>query len=172
MFQETLYAKKDFLKTGSTRVSPERITWVKKESGKLLTKNILARDQAKERIFVERKERDLITEAVREERNRIWRNKTKNSPFAVDLVAETERIHEEGEIRTKEEQERRNRIESRRFKAKNDLILKVISCTLDYCVQFSINLLTLESICRPCQNFQIWKLCEEKSARLWKKNNA
>lgn len=126
MLAEIPYAKKELAKTGGTRVSPDRIQWIKKESAMVLTKNSMVRDKTKEDMFLARKEKDLLAEAVREERSRVWQKRTKNSPFAVNLVAETERIYEENQIRMKEEQERRDRIDSRREKAKNDLILKVI----------------------------------------------
>jgi hypothetical protein len=50
---------------------------------------------------------------------------TAKSPFAVDLVAEDERIQEENRIRVAEEEARKNLAESRREKAKSEIILKV-----------------------------------------------
>ena len=46
------------------------------------------------------------TMKVRNERERMWRKKTSKSPFAVDLVAEDERIQEETRIRSAEEEVR------------------------------------------------------------------
>ena len=117
-----------FSKKGSTvgpRVSPERKAYVRKESEIIFTKNELARQKAKEDMFMKRKERDLISECVREERKGLWLERTKQSPFAVDLVAECERISEEVTIRTREDEEKRKIITERREKAKNDIVLKV-----------------------------------------------
>lgn len=40
------------------------------------------------------------------DREKVWRKKTAKSPFAVDLVAEDERIQEETRIRSTEEEVR------------------------------------------------------------------
>ena len=63
----------------------------------------------------------------RKQRMDKWQNKTKTSPFAVDLVAEDERIHEENQIRMREMQETERKVNDRRTKAKNDIILKALS---------------------------------------------
>jgi len=49
-----------------------------------------------------------------------------HSPFAVDLVAEDERIQEENRIRVAEEQEKMRRSLAQKEKVKNEIILKVI----------------------------------------------
>ena len=125
MFTEVPYAKKE--KNFGPRVSPERKEWVRKESAVLLAKNVIARERAKDTMFEKRRERDLIAEAVREERVSVWHQKTKTSPFAIDLVAESERIYEENTIRMKEDEERKLRINARRQKAKNEIVLKVLT---------------------------------------------
>jgi len=125
MFTEVLYAKKD--PTKAQRVSPERRDWVRKESAMILAKNLLARDKTKEEMFVKRMERDKVLAMTREERTTKWLRKTKNSPFAVDLVAEDERIYEENQIRMREAEERRKRIEARKKQTKNDIILKALA---------------------------------------------
>jgi hypothetical protein len=123
MFTEVPFSKKGG--KGGPRVSPERKAYVKKESEIIFAKNELSRQRAKEEMFLNRKERDLITEAVREERVNIWQERTKQSPFAVDLVAEVERINEENAIRTLDQETKQKIVETRREKAKNDIILKV-----------------------------------------------
>lgn len=125
MFTEVLYAKKD--PTKAHRVSPERRDWVRKESAMILAKNLLARDKTKEDMFVKRMERDKVLAITRDERTTKWLKKTKNSPFAVDLVAEDERIYEENQIRMREAQERMKRIEARKNKTKNEIILKALA---------------------------------------------
>jgi hypothetical protein len=123
MFTEVPFSKKGG--HVGPRVSPERKAYVKKESEILFAKNEISRQKAKEEMFLRRKERDLITEAVREERVTLWQNRTKNSPFAVDLVAEVERINEENAIRSLEQESKSKIVGDRREKAKNDIILKV-----------------------------------------------
>jgi hypothetical protein len=125
MFQEVLYAKKPLSKTGGTRVSPERKAWVKKQSAIILAQNTIAREKAKEEIVNRRREKDLINEVIREERLQDWSNRMRNSPFAVDLVAESERIIEENEVKAMQELMRKNEVASRRLKAKNEIVLKV-----------------------------------------------
>ena len=56
-----------------------------------------------------------------------WQEKTKNSPFAVNLVAEDERIFEETSIREKEENARKLAAQSARETAKNEILLKALS---------------------------------------------
>ena len=119
-----MYAKKAVI-PGAPRVSPERKRWVKKESATIIAKNMVARDKTKEKMFEEREKRDHVISTTREKRLSKWLTKTKNSPFAIDLVAEDERIYEENQIRMREDQARREHVEARRSKAKNDIILKV-----------------------------------------------
>ena len=126
MFNDTKYGKKDFI-PGQPRVSRERKLWVKKESAAILAKNLIARDKTKEKLFNEHQKRLGVLNKEREQRMSKWLHKTKTSPFAVDLVAEDERIYEENQIRLREEQERRKKVEQRREKAKNEIILKALS---------------------------------------------
>lgn len=126
MFSETKYAKKPFI-PGQPRVSGERKKWVKKESANILLNNLRAREQTKISLFKERAQRLEIVNKEREQRLGKWLTKTKTSPFAVDLVAEDERIYEENQIRMREEAERRANVEARKSKAKNDIILKALS---------------------------------------------
>lgn len=108
-------------------VSPERREWIRKESEDLLTKNLLWREKTKERMYEQRLQHERLISTVRDDRIGRWVMKTKNSPFAVNLVAEDERITEENNIRTREEQERRQMIETRKERAKNEIVLKALS---------------------------------------------
>ncbi len=56
-----------------------------------------------------------------------WVKKTSNSPFAVDLAAENERISEENRMRIEEEETKRKKLEARKEKAKNEIILRALS---------------------------------------------
>lgn len=111
--------------TGIRSVSPEKREWIRKESEAILAKNMMLREKTKEIMYEKRMKHERLAQANRDARLERWVHKTKNSPFAVNLVAEDERIAEETTIRTKEEQERRKLIDTRKDKAKNEIILKV-----------------------------------------------
>lgn len=108
-------------------VSPERRDWIRKESEDLFAKNLMWREKTKERLYEHRLQHERLISTVRDDRIKRWVMKTKNSPFAVNLVAEDERITEENNIRTREEQERRQMIETRKERAKNEIVLKALS---------------------------------------------
>ncbi len=112
---------------GVRTVSPDKRDWIRKESEAILAKNLIEREKSKERMYEKRMHHEKIMQENREDRLKRWVNKTKNSPFAVNLVAEDERIIEENTIRQKEESERRKMIDSRKEKAKNEIILKALS---------------------------------------------
>jgi hypothetical protein len=126
MFSETKYGKKDFI-PGAPRVSPERRLWVKRESAQILQRNLLARDKTKHSVEEDRQKRLGVLNRERQQRMDKWQSKTKTSPFAVDLVAEDERIYEENQIRLREQSETESKVARRRAKAKNDIILKALS---------------------------------------------
>lgn len=111
---------------GVRTVSPEKRDWIRKESESILARNVLLREKTKEELYEKRIKHEKLVAISREQRLQRWVTKTKNSPFAVNLVAEDERISEENTIRTKEEQQRQRMIEMRKEKAKNEIILKVI----------------------------------------------
>lgn len=106
-------------------ISPERREWVRKESETLFARNMIVREKTKERMYEQRLQHERLLQASHTMRISKWMGKTKNSPFAVNLVAEDERISEENQIRSREEEERRKMIETRKERAKNEIVLKV-----------------------------------------------
>jgi hypothetical protein len=106
-------------------ISPEKRNLLKKEAELMFAKNLIAREKSKESMFEKRLQHLRLSEHIRTERLERWTEKTKNSPFAVNLVAENERITEENRIRQADEDERRNSIRRRKEQAKNEIILKV-----------------------------------------------
>jgi hypothetical protein len=113
---------------GSVRnVSPEKRKWIRNESKAILAKNLMMREKTKQDMFEKRIQHEKLMQIARESRDSRWKSKTKHSPFAVNLVAEDERITEENTIRLKEENERRYTMEARKEKAKNEIILKALS---------------------------------------------
>ena len=108
-------------------ISPDKRKWIRDESEAILAKNLWIRQMTKQDMFEKRIQHEKLMQAARLERDQRWKSKTKHSPFAVNLVAEEERITEENTIRLKEENERREMMESRKQKAKNEIILKALS---------------------------------------------
>lgn len=78
----------------------------------------------KHQLSKARRDKELREQKWKEQQKNKWTKLTARSPFAVDLVAEDERIHEENRIRMAEEEERRRAALAKREKAKNDIVLK------------------------------------------------
>lgn len=114
-------------KSSVRNISPEKREWIRNESEAILAKNLMLREKTKQDMFEKRLQHEKLLQVAREQRDHRWKDKTKHSPFAVNLVAEDERITEENSIRIKEETERRTKMEARKQKAKNEIILKALS---------------------------------------------
>ena len=114
-------------KSSVRNISPQKREWIRKESEAILTKNLMIREKTKQDIYEKRLQHEKLLQYARESRDRKWKDKTKHSPFAVNLVAEDERITEENSIRIKEETDRRMKMETRKERAKNEIILKALS---------------------------------------------
>ena len=99
MFEAEIPFGKKQLDPNKPRVTVERRNWVRQETAKILSKNIMVRDRTKENMFSTMKQREHTYAADREKRTSSWLKKTASSPFAVDLAAEAERISEENRIR-------------------------------------------------------------------------
>lgn len=127
MFEAEIPFGKKSRAPNAPRVSPERRNWVRKETAKILSKNLIEREKTKEEMFSTMKMREHIYAVDRNKRTDFWLKKTANSPFAVDLAAEAERINEENRIRLAEDNERRAILEGRKSKAKNDIVLRALS---------------------------------------------
>lgn len=121
----------DKKQTGSERITADRKKWIQRESALILTRNVITREKLKENIEEERQKKFELTFKSKRERQERWQKLTSKSPFAVDLVAEDERIQEENRIRFLEEEERMKRIIDQKEKAKNDIILKALSESAD-----------------------------------------
>lgn len=91
----------------------------------IYTRNLVARDRAKIKAELEDKELKKKIQHMKETRETKWKNLTTSSPFAVNLVAEDERIAEEGRVRLAEEEKKRKEFLQRRDQAKNEIVLKV-----------------------------------------------
>lgn len=98
---------------------------VRAQSAQILQRNMMKRLQAREILQSERADKFHMHHDRRENYLRRWKDKTKHSPFQTDLVAESEKITEETQIRQREEEERKQQVIARREKAKSDIILTV-----------------------------------------------
>ena len=106
-------------------VSPEKRRWVREESAKIIAKNLTSRNKAKQFIDDTRKNKLVTIQESKDRTLHNWIKKTKHSPFAVDLVAENERIHEDNQYRRKDEENRKIEIILKKEKAQNNIVLKV-----------------------------------------------
>mmetsp|Transcript_2511 Transcript_2511/g.2472 ORF Transcript_2511/g.2472 Transcript_2511/m.2472 type:complete len:221 (-) Transcript_2511:185-847(-) len=111
----------------SIRGSPEYRKFVEYESAMILSRNTMERDKLRAKYQEEQRQKEAKAAKLREDRLQSWKKKTSKSPFAVDLVAEDERIQEENRIRNAEEEARRKIAQSRMEKAKSEIILKALS---------------------------------------------
>jgi hypothetical protein len=70
-----------------------------------------------------------LAEQKAEEQRRMqerWQAKLRSSPFTVNLVAETERLEEEHQVRVQAEERRRAAAEARALAAKQEIILRAL----------------------------------------------
>ena len=104
---------------------PEKRRWVKHESNMIEAKNNLLRQRSIDNTNHEKMIKDNALKESNENRTRRWLAKTKNSPYAINLVAEDERVQEEQKARTNDQKAEFIDSDDRREKAKNDIILRV-----------------------------------------------
>jgi hypothetical protein len=102
----------------------------REESTKIMSARFAQRDAVK---MEKMRERQWITDKSaqsKRDRDQRWSHKMQRSPFAVDLVAETQRIDEENRVRDHVEQ-RRQRLINRQNKDAHDSIFKRITAEND-----------------------------------------
>jgi len=102
----------------------------REESTKIMSIRFAERDAVKNKMSRERQdlqEKLLMSAHDREER---WNRKLQKSPFAVDLVAENQRIDEENRVRCHVEQ-RRQRLMARRNREAHNAIFKRATAETD-----------------------------------------
>mmetsp|Transcript_54262 Transcript_54262/g.108064 ORF Transcript_54262/g.108064 Transcript_54262/m.108064 type:complete len:306 (-) Transcript_54262:29-946(-) len=93
------------------------------ESMKILNTQFAKRDAKKGALQRERQIHSLRLAASQRDREERWSRKLQRSPFAVDLVAENQRIDEENRVRDHVEQ-RRQRLAAKRSREIHDFIFK------------------------------------------------
>jgi hypothetical protein len=88
-------------------------------------KNTIMRQRALDNDFQQRSAKEHALKECKDNRSRKWLAKTKNSPFAVNLLAEDERVTEESRTRTNDQLAEYKDLDDKREKAKNEIILRV-----------------------------------------------
>eukprot|EP00940_MAST-03C_sp_MAST-3C-sp2_P001774 g1774.t1 len=93
----------------------------------IMTSYATERERVKEKLLKEKRRKKERLRRGRHVLRKRWNKRMDQSPYTVDLVAESQRIEEETRVRQREEQRRRKRLEKRKAKVKNDIILKALA---------------------------------------------
>jgi len=102
----------------------------REESTKIMSIRFAERDAVKHRISRERQEHHEKLVSSKQVRDERWNRKLQRSPFAIDLVAEDQRISEENRVRDHVEQ-RRQRLMARRNREAHNAIFKRATAEMD-----------------------------------------
>merc|ERR550514_1405506 len=99
----------------------------REESTKIMSIRFAQRDAVKEELV--RVRRNYLTDlySARKEREERWARKLQKSPFAVDLVAETQRIDEENRVRDHIEQRKQKLMHQRNREAHNAIFKRAVA---------------------------------------------
>lgn len=109
----------------------ERFQMIRVESAKIMEQGMLERERKKARMREEAKLKAMKRLEERHDRVKKWICKTQASPFAVDLVAEDERIVEENKIREEVEVRRSRLLEKRKEDTKHDIVIRALTESSD-----------------------------------------
>merc|ERR1719502_2198289 len=102
----------------------------REESTKIMSMRFAERDVVKNHMARERLEVKQTMINAKNEREERWGRKLQRSPFAVDLVAENQRIDEENRVRDNVEQ-RRQKLMARRNREAHNAIFKRATAEMD-----------------------------------------
>merc|ERR550514_1021691 len=102
----------------------------REESTKIMSIRFAQRDAGREEMMKTRQTFLAGMSSSRRERDERWTRKLQRSPFAVDLVAENQRIDEENQVRDHMER-RRQRLMSRRNREAHNAIFKRATAEAD-----------------------------------------
>ena len=91
----------------------------------IVAKNAVVRNELISQNVFEQRTKSSKLKEVTENRSLRWQEKTKNSPYAINLLAENERIMEETRIRANDFKAEITDVDNRTEKAKNDIIIRV-----------------------------------------------
>ena len=96
------------------------------QAAQILTQKFSQRDKVKAKLGDEQVARREIRFQERQRKIAQWQQKTRDSPFLVDLVAEDERIAEENKVRIEDELRQQRMLANRRTAAKREIVLKAL----------------------------------------------
>lgn len=96
------------------------------QSAHIMSKKFLQRDRLKMKLQGEQERKRQLRLEKRSKKVTQWKQKTMNSPFMVNLVAETERIDEEHHMRLDDEKRREEDMSRRQLSAKQDIIIRAL----------------------------------------------
>lgn len=100
--------------------------WHERKRLRFSQKKFAQRDRVKAQLDAERNAKNEQRWNVRQQKVAQWQQKTRDSPFLVDLVAEDERIGEENRVRISDEQRQGRSLEKRRTSAKREIVIKAL----------------------------------------------
>merc|ERR1719183_1375334 len=99
----------------------------REESTKIMSVRFAQRDAVKNEMRRERLTHQQALAASQCERDERWSRKLQRSPFAVDLVAENQRIDEENRVRDHVEQRKQKLMKQRSRKAHNAIFKRAVA---------------------------------------------
>merc|ERR550514_1918886 len=99
----------------------------REESTKIMSIRFAQRDAVKEELVRVRRNYLTDLDSARREREERWGRKLQKSPFAVDLVAETQRIDEENRVRDHIEQRKQKLMHQRNREAYNAIFKRAVA---------------------------------------------
>uniref|UniRef100_A0A7S2SUX2 Uncharacterized protein n=1 Tax=Rhizochromulina marina TaxID=1034831 RepID=A0A7S2SUX2_9STRA len=101
-------------------------TLARAQSAQVMSKKFIQRDRVKQRMMEEEARLRQQKMNARRRQEGKWNQKMQNSPFKVNLVAESERCEEEHKVRLTEEVRQQRQISRRQEAAKQDIVLRAL----------------------------------------------
>lgn len=105
----------------------DKTTIQKVEAARVLSRKLMDRDRIKQEMLTSEREKRCKAFKARQKKQQNWEKRLQKSPFLVDLLGEQERIDEENRVRLQQEYARQKEAESRKERAKNEIVLKALT---------------------------------------------
>ena len=96
------------------------------QSAQIMSKKFLQRDRVKQEMKAEEARLKQQKKAAQKRQQAKWQQKMTQSPFTVNLVAESERLEEEHAVRLVDEAARQKDIERRQLASRQEIILRAL----------------------------------------------
>lgn len=104
---------------------------VREENARQLTTRYRQHEEVRQTMITDRERVQRELQLHKRDRQQEWRRKMERSPFHVDQLAESERIDEENRVRRNEDARRQRLMEARKSRIKQEIIIKVLSESMD-----------------------------------------